>query len=150
MPSLKGHMLIASSATVVAVYFHVIPVELLSPALFTGIGVGTILPDLDHQSSTVNQKILLINKKWFQILVYACMSVSLIYFMGTEIKTLLAAVLIFLTGFMPHRAFTHKPIGIFLILLTIYLFLGVSPLSIGIALGVLIHILADKINDWLF
>lgn len=150
MPSLKGHMLIASSATLIAVYFHTIPADLLHPALITGIGVGTILPDLDHQSSTVNQKLLLINKKWFQILVYTGMGALLIYFMGTELKILLAAALIFMTGFLPHRAFTHKPIGVLLICIAIYLFLGWSALSIGMMAGILVHILADKINDWLF
>lgn len=150
MPNLKGHLLIASVATVAAVYFNVIPCEFLTPAIYTGVGIGTIIPDLDHQSSTVNQRLLIINRKWFQILIYAAMSGALIHFMGTEFRVLLAAALIFITGFLPHRAFTHKLVGVALILVTLYMFLGITPLAVGIACGILIHILADRINDWLF
>lgn len=150
MPNLKGHLGIAAATSGAAYYFNVIPPAIISPALGAGILIGTLLPDLDHQSSTVNQKILAINKKWFQILVYGLFSAALVYYLGTELKVLLAAGIVFMTGFLPHRAFTHKPIGVVLICMTIYLFLGWTALSIGIIAGMVVHIGADKVKDWLF
>ena len=150
MPNLNGHLAVVAAASGAALYFQVIPEAFLSPALGTGILIGTLLPDLDHQSSTVNQKLLAINKKWFQILIYGAFSTAMVYYMGTEFKVLLAAAIIFLTGSLPHRAFTHKPIGVLLICSALYLFLGLSALSAGIMAGMIVHIGADKVNDWLF
>ncbi len=150
MPSLKGHIATATVAGGTAMYFRVIPAAIMTPELGVGVLIGTVILDLDHQSSTVNQKILAINKKWFQILVYGLFSAALIYYLGTEFKILLAAALIFITGFLPHRAFTHKPMGVLLICLAVYLFLGWAPMSMGIMAGMIVHIGADKIHDWLF
>lgn len=150
MPNLKGHLGIAAAASGAAYYFNVIPAVLVTPALGVGVVIGTLLPDLDHQSSTVNQKLLLVNKKWFQILVYGLFSAALIYYLGTEFKVLLAAGIIFITGFLPHRAFTHKPIGVALICTAVYLFIGWTPMSIGIIAGMVVHIGADRVKDWLF
>lgn len=150
MPNIKGHLAIAAAATTAVFYLNAVPTSYLTPALISGIGIGTILPDLDHQSSTVNQKLLLINKKWFQILVYAGFSAAIIYYLGYQAKAILGAVVVFLTGFLPHRAFTHKLGGLLLICTTIVLFLGIKPISLGIAAGMMMHVLSDKIKDWLF
>lgn len=150
MPNLKGHIATAAAASGAAFYFGLVPDYLMVPALITGIGIGTIIPDLDHQSSTINQKILLINRKWFQIIIYGVISLMIVYFLGQNLKAYLAATVVFLTGFFPHRAFTHKPIGAGLICAVMLLFLGVTPLSIGIIVGLILHIMIDKIYGWLF
>ncbi len=147
MPNLKGHIAIASVATAAIDYSKLVPFSLMTPESIAGILIGTILPDLDHQSSTVNQKILLVNRKWFQTVVYTLLAGLIIYYKGTELKNILAAGILVLTGFLPHRAFTHKPLGIFLICLCTYLFLGFSPLGRGIIFGVLVHIFADRVKD---
>lgn len=150
MPNLNGHIAIAGAATGAVFYFGLIPMNYLSPMVGLGVLIGTILPDLDHQSSTVNQRLLLINKKWFQILIYSAAAFAVIYTVGLNAKGVIGASTIFLTALMPHRGFTHKPIGVILISTTLFLFLGKTPIAAAIVAGMLVHILADKIKDYLF
>lgn len=85
-----------------------------------------------------NQKVLL-------RITYGILGLYIFSVYGFNIKSMIAASTTFFIGFFPHREFTHKWYGVGLISLSLYLLLGLNTITVSVILGVLIHILADKI-----
>lgn len=85
------------------------------------------------------------NQKLLLKITYAFLGLYIISIYGFNFKSAIAAGTTFATGFFSHREFTHKWYGVGLISLSLYLLLGLNTITVSVILGVLIHILADKI-----
>mgnify|MGYP001093810091 CR=1 FL=1 len=117
----KGHIVIGMAAAVALFPVIDIPIRMSTLALAA---IGSLIPDLDHPSSVLNQKILPINNKKTKKLVYGLIGsfvVVLNYIHYQMVALYILGIIIFLIGRSKHRGFTHSALGLFLFMLTIKL-----------------------------
>lgn len=111
-------------------------------------GLSSLLPDLDHPKSKLNQKILLFKSKFFKTLFYLALGGLFVYaYLSTDIKTLLFfGIASALIGISIHRGFTHSLLGLlsysFLVkfIATEY---NMEFIYTGFVLGYFLHLMAD-------
>lgn len=117
----KGHVVIGMATALVVFPLIDIPIKVSTVALAT---LGALVPDLDHPSSILNQKILPINNKKTKKMVYGLISLFVLLINYIHYNTMalyLMGMIIFLIGRSKHRGFTHSALGLFLFMLTIKL-----------------------------
>ncbi|MGF7059035.1 metal-dependent hydrolase [Brassicibacter mesophilus] len=116
--------------------------------------VGSLIPDLDHPRSKINQRVLLFKNKLFKVITYSCMGAGLIYLGNSfepsinKILRLLGITLI-LVGISRHRGFTHSLLGLTIFSTIVYI--GTSEFNlheahIGFIIGYVSHLALDIIT----
>ncbi|MGB3366182.1 MAG: hypothetical protein WBA54_01715 [Acidaminobacteraceae bacterium] len=88
-------------------------------------------------------------KKWALKLMYIFLAFLLASHFDMSTKSLFGAAALICTGCFPHRAFTHRWYGMLMITISLYLFTGFDGLFIGSVIGMLSHIISDKIKSLL-
>jgi inner membrane protein len=110
--------------------------------------IGSLVPDLDHPKSKLNQKLLLFNNNFYQALFYLSLSAIFIYLylIKNSKPFILLGIMSFLIGISSHRSFTHSIVG-FLISASIVkmgtLKYGLSSIHSGFTTGYALHLIAD-------
>lgn len=110
--------------------------------------ISSLIPDLDHPKSKLNQKILFINNNLYRKLFYISLGSLFVYlYFLQEMKLfLLFGIISFLIGISNHRGFTHSILG-FLASSSIValgtLDYGLIHIYYGFILGYILHIIAD-------
>ncbi len=110
--------------------------------------LGSLVPDLDHPSAKLNQKILPVKNSFFKKVIYLIIGGILLYF-DTKIRSrflTLLGITIILTGLSRHRGFTHSILGLAMFSLTSYLgavYYGIGNIYTGFIAGYAIHLIAD-------
>lgn len=110
--------------------------------------LGSLIPDLDHPKSKLNQKLLIFKNKLYSSIFYLSLTAAftyLFFFTGNNIFKLLG-IITFLIGTSSHRGFTHSIIGFLLFswmvkLITIEY--HINSIYIGFRIGYLLHLVAD-------
>lgn len=117
--------------------------------------VGSLIPDLDHPRSKINQRVLLFKNKLFKMITYSLMGLVLIYLdyvlyaSGNKTLRLIGLALI-LIGISRHRGFTHSLLG--LILFSSIVYIGTMKFNlyeafIGFAIGYASHLFMDLLTE---
>lgn len=145
----KTHMMlgVAGATTILAKY----PIE--SGIILLGSSIlGSLIPDIDHPKSKINQRILPIKNKFFKIVIYSLIGIILI-FAGQETKNIflkLSGVISIIVGISHHRSFTHSLLGCFLFSIIFYLVTKKYSLEsayIGFVLGYGLHLVTDFVTN---
>ena len=141
----KTHIAIGTAAA--AYLFPLIGVNISIP-LIAGAALGSLLPDIEHPKSLINSKILPVKNKLVLMVLLVSLGVFILTGGFGQPNKLMKVISIFLilAGFSSHRTFTHSIFGFGVILYSCYLmdyYKDLSSLSMGIALGALLHIIAD-------
>lgn len=117
--------------------------------LFVGASIiGSLVPDLDHPKSKLNQKILLVHNNFFRLIFYTLVGAVFIYFdnfTGNKILRYLGIMLI-IVGLSSHRSITHSLLGLFLFLSIVYIGIlkyGLYQILWGFAAGYFSHLILD-------
>lgn len=116
--------------------------------------IGSLIPDIDHPRSKINQRVLLIKNKLFKMITYSCMGVGLIYFGSlldpsiNKMLRLLGLTLI-LVGISRHRGFTHSLLS--LVLFSTIVYIGTSEFNLheaytGFVIGYVSHLALDIVT----
>lgn len=112
---------------------------------------GSLVPDVDHPKSKLNQKILPVQNKFFKVFVYLLIGAGLLY-LETKINSQALRILgitLIITGLSQHRGFTHSILGLIFYTSAVYLAVmqyGIKEaeeIYIGFAIGYISHLLAD-------
>ncbi|MBU5440054.1 metal-dependent hydrolase [Tissierella sp. MSJ-40] len=141
----KTHMAIGTAIGLTLSVGQPIESQLL---LIAAAAFGSLVPDLDHPKSKLNQKLLLINNDSYRILFYLSIGAVLIYLdstLGNKIFRLLGITMI-MTGISSHRTFTHSLLGLFLfssIVCIGTLEYGLEEALIGFVVGYSLHLIMD-------
>lgn len=122
--------------------------------LILAAAVGSLIPDLDHPRSKINQRVLLFKNKLFKMITYSLMGVGLIYLdtilNGPENRTLrLLGLILILVGLSRHRGFTHSLFG--LVLFSGIVYIGTLNYNqyaafVGFVIGYVSHLVLDLIT----
>jgi len=110
--------------------------------------LGSLVPDLDHPKSKLNQKLLFINNKFYSALFYLSLTAGSIYLYfstGNYVFSILGVITL-LIGISIHRSFTHSIVGILLfswIMKIVTLKYNLPSLYSGFVLGYVLHLVAD-------
>lgn len=147
----KSHITIGTAAAFLI--NPVINVPLTITTIFSA-AFGSMIPDLDHPQSVLNQKILPMKRnKANKIIIYTLFGGTILYInhinFNSVILNLLGAILIMI-GISHHRSFTHSAIGVFLFYMTIHLFIqeyGYIAEGISFMIGYVSHLLSDFFTD---
>jgi inner membrane protein len=144
----KTHMMLGATVGVATAVNY--PLEggivLVACAIF-----GSLIPDLDHPKSRLNQSLLPFRNKLFKMLVYLTLGTILLLL---EPKTNASAVRLLglgliITGLSHHRSFTHSLFGLTVYSTIVYLGMqeiGLREAYIGFSLGYLTHLMADFVT----
>ena len=85
--------------------------DLLSAIIIVfGSGIGSVIPDLDHPKSKLNQLILEINQKYFKIIVFS--AIGIVFYIYGGLSGFFIGGYFILAGFSGHRGFTHSLLGL--------------------------------------
>lgn len=110
--------------------------------------IGSLIPDLDHPNSKLNQKLLLFNNNFYRVIFYLFLSsICMFLYFSTRSKFFgLLGIITFLIGLSNHRGFTHSVFG-FLICATIVK-IGATEYKLpsvysGFTIGYILHLVAD-------
>lgn len=144
----KTHLLIGAAAG--AAMMGSYPIErgllLVGAAVF-----GSIIPDLDHPRSTINQTLLPVKNKMVKIMIYmliGCIFLSLSSAYNNH-AYLVFGVAFILTGFSHHRGFTHSILGLTMFTWAVHLFMtryNLVEVTEGFFIGYLSHLIGDFIT----
>lgn len=144
---MKGKTHIAIGVTVGLILSAGQPVE-NQLTLVLSAALGSLVPDLDHPKSKLNQKLLLFKNKLYSSLFYLSLTAGfacLSFFTGNFVFKLLA-IISFLIGTSTHRGFTHSIIGFLLFSLMAKLVTEeyqLYDIYSGFTTGYLLHLVAD-------
>lgn len=110
--------------------------------------LGSLIPDLDHPKSKLNQKLLLFKNKFYRVLFYLALAGGFIYlYFSTRYNVFgLLGITSFLIGVSSHRSFTHSIIGFLVISYTVKLITinyNLPYIYFGFIMGYALHLLAD-------
>lgn len=116
--------------------------------------IGSLIPDLDHPRSKINQRVLLFKNRLFKIITYSCTGAGLIY-LGSLLDPSINKMLRFLglalilVGISRHRGFTHSLLG--LVLFSTVVYIGTSEFNVheayvGFIVGYVSHLALDIIT----
>lgn len=113
--------------------------------------IGSLIPDLDHPSGKINQKLLFSNTGFSKFIFYFILGLISFYFHytnGNEIFLPLGIMSIAL-GYSTHRSFTHSLLGLFGASIIMRIFAeNYNSLAIyyGFLIGYSSHLIADYFN----
>lgn len=110
--------------------------------------LGSLIPDLDHPKSKLNQKLLFFKNKFYRVLFYLALAGGLMYlYFLTKYNVFgLLGITSFLIGISSHRSFTHSIIGFLVISYIIKLITTKYNLPyayLGFIIGYVLHLAAD-------
>lgn len=110
--------------------------------------LGSLIPDLDHPKSKLNQKLLFFKNKFYRVLFYLALAGGLMYlYFLTKYNVFgLLGITSFLIGVSSHRSFTHSIIGFLVISYIIKLITTKYNLPyayLGFIIGYVLHLAAD-------
>lgn len=134
-----------SSVVAIAGGISITPIFILMAA------IGSIFPDLDHPSGSLNQKILIVNNGIFKLITYLLLA-GLMYFYGSNYidskLTILIVILLITIGFSRHRSITHSLFGVAFMIIFLYVLNRIYGINIVIpfSLGIVMHIFLDMFN----
>lgn len=148
----KEHFVIGTSASIVVGLCLLVNREINNilslGILFLGGAVGSVIPDIDTNSS--------IASKIFIKIVFILLAATMLYLTFpsvadvVNIKVSPAIILFFLitiiSKFTKHRSFTHKISGILIYCYSVYLFNN-KYLFLGFTIGYILHILCDFVPN---
>lgn len=141
----KTHMAIGIAAGLTIAHGKPINEQII---IIAASSLGSLIPDLDHPKSKLNQRLLLFKNEFFRILLFISVSALLFYvYLNTQntIFVLLSLIFLFI-GISTHRGFTHSIIGILIfsyIVKYITDFYNLDYIYRSISLGYLLHLIAD-------
>lgn len=142
----KTHMAIGIAAALTISFNQSVESQLI---LVISSAIGSLIPDLDHPKSKLNQKLLFINNNLYRALFYLSISGVFMYlYFSIENKFfMLLGLVSCLVGVSSHRSFTHSIIG-FLLASSI---IGMSTFKFnlpsiytGFVVGYALHLIADS------
>lgn len=116
--------------------------------LLTASAIGSLVPDLDHPKSKLNQKILVFKNRIFKVLSYIIIGVGFIY-LGSALEDIVFKILgiaLMLTGISSHRGFTHSLLGFFLFSSIVQIYsirFDLNEIYIGFNIGYILHLVMD-------
>lgn len=116
--------------------------------LLTASAIGSLVPDLDHPKSKLNQKILVFKNRIFKVLSYIIIGVGFIY-LGSALEDIVFKILgiaLMLTGISSHRGFTHSLLGFFLFSSIVQVYsirFDLNEIYIGFNIGYILHLVMD-------
>ena len=110
--------------------------------------LGSLIPDLDHPKSKLNQKLLFIKNKLYSTLFYLSIAIGSIYLYLTTDNNIfgLLGVISFLIGISTHRGFTHSIVGLLLFSWMVKIFTlkyNLFFIHSGFVAGYASHLVAD-------
>nr|WP_300004872.1 metal-dependent hydrolase [Tissierella sp.] len=141
----KTHIAIGVAAGLTMAYGKPVNDQLIIIAAST---LGSLIPDLDHPKSKLNQKLLFLKNELYRIMFFISIAALFLYMYlqyKNSIFALLSIIFLFI-GTSTHRGFTHSIMGFLIftyVLRTITLQYGINYLYESISLGYLLHLLAD-------
>ncbi|NBI05841.1 metal-dependent hydrolase [Senegalia massiliensis] len=141
----KTHLIVGLAAGVtIALYREIESISLV----ILGTSIGSLMPDIDHPKSKINQKLLQHKNKSYKILFYTLIGLGLLYIYSLNNNSLflLSGTITILIGVSKHRGFTHSLLGIFLFIKLgkdLTLEFGYKELYLGFYIGYLFHLIAD-------
>lgn len=113
--------------------------------------VGSLIPDMDHPKSKINNKILPFQNKVVMMIVYVALGCYFIFYSdGNRYLLVLLGIILLFTGLSKHRTFTHSLFGMglyYMLLRAIGDEYSVNHLTNSIAFGILTHVLADFLTS---
>ena len=136
----------------ILIYFQIATPGKWTIILLIGVIVGSYMPDIDSKNSKVSQvvnNIICIMLLMIFILHYTNIKQisyinDFILNITSDINKMFPFIILTILGkFSPHRMFTHKILGTSLFIFSVY-FMGSDILTIGFAIGYILHILADR------
>lgn len=123
------------------------PLEAKSIFIISAV-IGSLIPDLDHPNSKLNQKILIFNNKFYSTIFY-CLLGTIFFYIGTNKNNptfSLLGIIGVLIGLSTHRGLTHSLVGLFLFSWTMKFIAeqyNMHDAYTGFILGYMLHLLAD-------
>lgn len=141
----KTHIAIGVAAGLTMAYGKPINEQLI---IITASSLGSLIPDLDHPKSKLNQKLLFLKNELYRIIFFVAIASIFLYLYVDKQNTIFALLsLIFLfIGISTHRGFTHSIMGFLIfvyIIKNITTQYGLDYLYESISLGYLLHLVAD-------
>ncbi len=141
----KTHIAIGVAAGLTMAYGKPINQQLI---IITASSLGSLIPDLDHPKSKLNQKILFLKNELFRIMFFMALAALFLYFYTITQNTMLAllSLLLLFIGISTHRGFTHSVMGFLIfayIIKTITDPYSLDYLYKSISIGYLSHLIAD-------
>ena len=133
-------------ATVLTLAFDSPPEELMVFVLAASL--GSLVPDLDHPKSKLNQILLKKNNGFYKTLFFIGLSgiFMYLYFMKNVNVFLILGLVAFLFGISGHRGFTHSIVG-FLSIISIMKIYNMDSnfpnIYYGFSIGYALHLVAD-------
>lgn len=110
---------------------------------------GSLIPDLDHPKSVLNQRILPVKNKITKIFIYCLFGTAVMYInhlkFNNNILNLIGIILMMI-GLSHHRGFTHSAFGVFIFFTAVKLFTqryGYVHEGMSFMIGYASHIIAD-------
>lgn len=103
--------------------------------------VGSVLPDIDEDDSTINSFVPLHYKK----LIYLISSCLMLYhaYKTRDIKLLLPAIVVLLIYISSHRGFTHSVLSVIVFSLPV---VGYRHTFVAFIISYAVHLLCDMVN----
>ncbi|MGO1469788.1 MAG: metal-dependent hydrolase [Tissierella sp.] len=141
----KTHIAIGVAAGLTIAYGKPINDQLI---IITASTLGSLIPDLDHPKSKLNQKLLFLKNELYRIIFFIATAAGFLYLYlqsNNVIFALLSLIFLFIS-FSTHRGFTHSILGF---LIFTYIIKNISSqysipyLYESISLGYLLHLVAD-------
>lgn len=146
----KTHIMIGAAAGITIAAKCPIEEQML---FLTFTALGSLVPDIDHPKSTLNQKILPKKNKFIQEMFYFVLGLVSIYFSyRQDIKAFLfIGIALILTGLSSHRGFTHSLLGLLIFWAGVYYLTNsvynIPIAHIGFAIGFISHLVADMLTN---
>lgn len=141
----KTHIAIGVAAGLTLAYGKPINDQLI---IIAASSLGSLIPDLDHPKSKLNQKLLFLKNEFYRILFFLSIAAIFLYLyleFKNSIFALLSIISLFI-GTSTHRGFTHSIMGFLIftyVIKTITTQYGINYLYESISLGYLLHLVAD-------
>ena len=110
--------------------------------------LGSLVPDLDHPKSKLNQMFLKKNNNFYKLLSFLGISGGFMYLYflkGTDVFWILSLIT-FLFGVSGHRGFTHSILGFLSIVFVMKIYkldLSFPSIYYGFSIGYVLHLVAD-------
>lgn len=110
--------------------------------------LGSLIPDLDHAKSKLNQKLLIFKRELYRIIFFIAISALFLYLYMQSLNTIFAllSIIFLFIGVSTHRGFTHSILGFLIfayIIKNITDPFNLDSIAKAISLGYLSHLLAD-------
>lgn len=146
MPTNKTHIIIGSGVSAVVAVALQLPVI----PLLVGATIGSGIPDIDSEKSTISRKILIFKTRTALKITYSIIGIAAI--IKGQISLKLMGVFLILAAISGHRKFTHSFLGLLsfciLCLYALFFHIGIiRNIVFGLIIGYGTHILADSFSN---